>query len=142
MKKQKKLELKLLIYLLQEIGLKGVPFQQAKIIFEPDHKIGGLIEISQKNIETEWKTNFSDDEFHEAINKCITNNWIKTDNLNPYCYLTKEGFDVAQSTKIEQSHGLLKQISNYIEERKGIFSILGFIISLLTFYLENTRGYL
>lgn len=83
---------------------------------------------------------------------CLANSWIEHTTMGVGQYgnlqLTTTGFGVAKSKRKQadllNSRSVFKKISDYIEEHKGLFILLGFIIALagllIKYYGSNGNG--
>ncbi len=83
---------------------------------------------------------------------CLANSWVKHTTLDVGQYgnlqLTTTGFGVAKSKRKQaeqlNNRSMVKKTSDYIEEHKGLFMLLGFIIALagllFNFYGSNGNG--
>ena len=90
-------------------------------------------------INAKSKTSFSVDELIKAANKCLANEWLERKELGAELRnlgITTKGIGVARSKaksdEQKTSRSRLKKISDYIEEHKGLFIVLGFLIAVLT----------
>lgn len=94
-----------------------------------------LSELNQK-----FSTQFSLHDFEKAADKCLAHEWIEkiTKELAANKYnnlgITQKGIGVARSKRkadqLKASRNILKKASDYVEEHKGIFILLGSIIGL------------
>ena len=77
-------------------------------------------------------------ELQRTADICLANSWIKHTTMGVGQYsnlqLSTTGFGVAKSKQKQadllNSRSILKKASDYIEEHKGLFILLGFVIAL------------
>lgn len=91
-------------------------------------------------INLRFSTDFSLSDFQKAADKCLAHEWIEkiTKELAANKYnnlgITQKGIGVARSKRkadeLKASRNILKKASDYVEEHKGIFILLGSIIGL------------
>ncbi len=91
-------------------------------------------------------------ELQRMADICLANSWIKHTTMGVGQYgnlqLTTTGFGVAKSkqkqAELLNNRSILKKTSDYIEEHKGLFILLGFIIALsgllIKYYGSNGNG--
>ncbi len=91
-------------------------------------------------INSKYKTTYSVQELEKAADKCVAHEWIERRSLgSSYSYLgiTPKGVGAARSKarseELKASRSTLKKISDYIEDHKGLFVVLGFMVALATF---------
>ena len=94
-----------------------------------------LSKVNQK-----FNTQFSLPDFEKAADKCLAHEWIekitKDLAINKYNNLgiTQKGIGVARSKRkadeLKANRNFLKKASDYVEEHKGLFILLGSIIGL------------
>jgi len=105
------------------------------------------LSINQKlvdEINNTHKTKFTLNELEKATDKCLAHEWLEHTFINGGKYgslrITPKGVGVAHSKKkaeeLKKSRSILKKISDYIEEHKGLFIALGFSLALATFALK------
>ncbi|MGR5154696.1 hypothetical protein [Photobacterium swingsii] len=90
------------------------------------------------------KEQFTLERLQKAADKCLAHEWLKHTSLGGDKYgqlqITPKGIGAARSRKraeeLKASRGLLKKLSDYIEEHKGLFVVLGFLLALATFALK------
>jgi len=95
-------------------------------------------------INNKHETKFSLNELEKATDICLAHEWLKHMYINGSKYnslgITPKGIGVARSKKkaeeLKKSRSMLKKISDYIEEHKGLFIALGFSLALATFALK------
>ena len=104
---------------------------------------GLLDEINKTN-----KTNYTLEELQKATDRCLAHEWLvhtimgggKHGNLG----ITPKGVGAARSKRrgeeLKASRGFLKKVSDYIEDHKGLFVVLGFLLALATFALKVLGG--
>lgn len=106
----------------------------AKVVtFEVDQKLAD-------EINSAHGTDYSVSDLERAVDKCIANEWIAHRALGEkykYLGITPKGVGAARSKarseEIKASRTRLKKVSDYIEEHKGLFVVLGFLVALATF---------
>jgi SOS response regulatory protein OraA/RecX len=90
-------------------------------------------------INSKYGTSYSVIDLEKAVDKCIANEWIdhrafgeKYKSLG----ITTKGVGVvrskARAEEIKASRSWLKKASDYIEDHKGLFVVLGFLVALAT----------
>jgi hypothetical protein len=91
-------------------------------------------------INAKHNTNYSINDLQRATNKCFAHEWIERISLDrEYTNLrvTPKGIGAtrskAKSEEIKVSRSRLKKISDYIDDHKGLFVVLGFLLTLATF---------
>ena len=102
------------------------------------------LSIDQEFVEEINKGNASNYTLQEkATDKCLAYEWLThTCSGSKYEYLgiTPKGVGAARSKRkaeeIKSSRSLLKRISDYIEDHKGLFVVLGFIVTVGTLALK------
>ena len=89
------------------------------------------------------KTNYTLKDLEKATDKCLAYEWLTHKSCgNKYGDLgiTPKGVGAARSKRkaeeITASRSLIKRISDYIEDHKGLFVVLGFIVAVGTFALK------
>lgn len=106
----------------------------AKVVtFEVDQKLAD-------EINSAHGTDYSVSDLERAVDKCVANEWIAHRSLGEkykYLGITPKGVGAARSKarseEIKASRTPLKKVSDYIEEHKGLFVVLGFLVALATF---------
>lgn len=106
----------------------------AKVVtFEVDQKLAD-------EINSAHGTDYSVSDLEKAVDKCVANEWIAHRSLGEkykYLGITPKGVGAARSKarseEIEASRTRLKKVSDYIEDHKGLFVVLGFFVALATF---------
>lgn len=106
----------------------------AKVVtFEVDQKLAD-------EINSAHGTDYSVSDLERAVDKCVANEWIAHRSLGEkykYLGITPKGVGAARSKarseEIKASRTRLKKMSDYIEDHKGLFVVLGFIVALATF---------
>lgn len=105
------------------------------------------VSIDQKlvdEINNKHETKFSLNELEKAADICLAHEWLKHMFISGSKYnslgITLKGIGVARSKKkaeeLKKSRSILKKTSDYIEEHKGLFIVLGFSLALATFALK------
>lgn len=91
-------------------------------------------------INSKYGASYSVRDLEKAIDKCVANEWITHRALGEkykYLGITTKGVGAARSRaraeEIKASRTWLKKTSDYIEDHKGLFVVLGFIVALATF---------
>ena len=97
-----------------------------------------VIEINNAN-----GTKYTLEELERAADKCLAHEWLKHRAMgSKYGSLgiTPKGVGVARSRRkaerMKSSRSVLKIISDFIEDHKGIFILLGGVIALATFIVK------
>lgn len=99
-----------------------------------------------KDISDEIKKEVTEHNLRELADICLANGWISRTTLGLYSNLqiTLSGMGVINSKRKQQDatdkKGALKKSSEYIDEHKGIFILLGFlgtIIGLIMNYYKR-----
>lgn len=106
----------------------------AKVVtFEVDQKLAD-------EINSAHGTDYSVSDLEKAVDKCVANEWIAHRSLGEkykYLGITPKGVGAARSKarseEIKASRTRLKKVSDYIEDHKGLFVVLGFLVALATF---------
>jgi len=106
----------------------------AKVVtFEVDQKLAD-------EINSAHGTDYSVSDLERAVDKCVANEWIAHRSLGEkykYLGITPKGVGAARSKarseEIKASRTRLKKVSDYIEDHKGLFVVLGFLVALATF---------
>jgi hypothetical protein len=91
-------------------------------------------------INSKHGTSFSIDDLQKAADKCKAHDWLQHTSIGSGKYsdlgITTKGVGAARSKKnsieLLNSRKPLKQASDYIEDHKGLFVVLGFFLALLT----------
>ncbi|WP_255199437.1 hypothetical protein [Vibrio vulnificus] len=95
------------------------------------------------------KTTFTLEQLEKAADKCLAHEWLNRAYLGGGNYkglqITPKGIGVARSKKrsdeLKANRTFLKKTSDYIEEHKGLFLVLGFLLALATLGLKLTGYY-
>lgn len=92
------------------------------------------------DINSKYGTSYSVSDLEKAVDRCIANEWIDHRSLGEkykYLGITTRGVGAARSRaraeEIKASRTWLKKASDYIEDHKGLFVVLGFLVALATF---------
>lgn len=104
------------------------------------------LSIDQKFVEEineDNKTSYTLQELEKATDKCLAYEWLTHISSGPKygsLGITPKGVGAARSKRkaeeINSSRGLIKRVSDYIEDHKGLFVVLGFFITVGTFALK------
>lgn len=85
-------------------------------------------------------TNYSVGDLERAADKCIANEWVDHRALGEkykHLGITTKGVGAARSRaraeEIKASRTRLKKVSDYIEDHKGLFVIIGILVAVATF---------
>lgn len=97
-----------------------------------------------KIINEKYKTNVTLEKMKEVLNKLLSHEYLKRAYLNGDNFsgleLTLKGLGVVNSLRSKEEtkkkRKLLKKISDYVEDHKGIFLVLGFLITVITLFLK------
>jgi hypothetical protein len=95
------------------------------------------------------KSTFTLAQLEKAADKCLAHEWLNYAYLEGSNYkrlqITPKGIGVARSKKrsdeLKANRTFLKKTSDYIEEHKGLFLVLGFLLALATLGLKLTGYY-
>ena len=128
-------EFKILMYLVNYMESTGSTYKTIR--FDVDHEFLTAINDSCDCL-------FTQTEIEAAVDKCLAHEWIERKALGGNRYnnlsITPKGIGAAISKKrseeLRSSRSWLKKISDYIEDHKGLFVMLSFIIALATFTLN------
>ena len=98
------------------------------------------------SINQSSKKKYTINDFQKIINKYITQEWLCYSCLGDRNFrnlkFTQKGMGVAiskiKSDELAQSRNFFKRISDYIENHKGLFILLGFLITVATFTMKFT----
>ncbi|PUE24747.1 hypothetical protein B9Z39_13650 [Limnohabitans sp. JirII-29] len=92
------------------------------------------------HINSKYGTSYSVSDLEKAVDRCIANEWMDHRSLGEkykYLGITTRGVGAARSRaraeEIKASRTWLKKASDYIEDHKGLFVVLGFLVALATF---------
>jgi hypothetical protein len=88
--------------------------------------------------------NYSLRDFEAATDKCLANEWLERKYMGCSMYsnlaITQKGLGVVRSKRrqeeLKKSRSWLKKISDFIEDHKGLFIVLGFLLAIATFILK------
>lgn len=128
-------EFKILNNVLDYMESKGMTYKQVEITIDEE-----LIE----EINTVNKSSHTIEELQKAVDKCFAHEWLKRRGMggNKYSHLqiTPKGVGAARSKQrsddLKKSRSFLKKASDYIEDHKGLFIVLGFLLAIATFGLK------
>jgi len=95
------------------------------------------------------KSTFTLEQLKKAADKCLAHEWLNHTYLGSGNYkglgITPKGIGIARSKKrsdeLKANRTFLKKTSDYIEEHKGLFLVLGFLLTLATLGLKLTGYY-
>lgn len=110
-----------------------------------------IITIDQElvdQINNDNGTNYTLDELKKATDKCFAHEWIKPISMGSDRYsqlrITQKGIGVARSKRkseeLKKSRSILKKLSDYIEDHRGLFIVFGFLIALITLAIKLFGG--
>ena len=128
-------EFKILNNILDYMEFNGTTYKLVEITIDEE-----LVE----QINTANKSSHSLEDLQKAADKCLAHEWLKHSCLggDKYAHLqiTPKGIGAARSKqksdKLKSSRSFLKKSSDYIEDHKGLFIVLGFVLALATFALK------
>lgn len=90
-------------------------------------------------INTKYQTTYTVDDLKIAANKCLAHSWIERislDQMYTYLRITPKGIGAVRSKikseELKLSRTWLKKTSDYIEDHKGLFAVLGFLVASIT----------
>lgn len=97
-----------------------------------------------EEINSDSKISYTLEELKMAADKCLAHEWLKHSYLGSGKYehlkITPKGVGAARSKQkseeLKSSRSFLKKASDYIEDHKGLFIVLGFFLALATFALK------
>lgn len=101
--------------------------------------------LHQLNQHTKEKYNIED--VRKAVDKCLAHQWLEKIGLGNSGYtnlrITEKGVGIAVSkTKQEElkaARSMLKRASDYVVEHKGLFILLGIVVSFLAVIVRFWR---
>ena len=80
------------------------------------------------------------EELHRLVDKCFANSWLEHTVMgNRYheLKLTSTGYGAARSrqrrAEIRRERSIVKKMSDYVIEHRGLFMVLGFLLALASF---------
>jgi len=126
-------EFKILKNVLDYMESKGLTYKSVVVTINEE-----LVE----EINTVNRSSHTLEELQNAADKCFAHEWLKRRGGDKYTqlYITPKGIGAARSKQrseeLKKSRSFLKKTSDYIEERKGLFIVLGFLLTLATFALK------
>ena len=95
-------------------------------------------------INEENKTSYTLAELEKATDKCLAHEWLEHAALGGGKYghlrITPKGIGAGKSEEQKASRGILKKASDYVEDHKGLFIVLGFLLALATLSLKVFGG--
>ena len=97
-----------------------------------------------EEINAENKTSYTLSELEKATDKCLAHEWLEHTSLGGKKYghlrITPKGVGAARSKRKSEekkaSRSFFKKASDYVEDHKGLFVVLGFLLALATFSLK------
>lgn len=128
-------EIKLLLHIVDYMESTGTTYKLVQVSINQD-----LVDrVNRKN-----NSLYTLDELEKATDKCLAREWLKRTALGSGNYshlgITPKGVGAAiskrNSDELKASRGLMKRASDYVEEHKGLFIVLGFLLALSTFALK------
>ncbi len=91
-------------------------------------------------INSKYGTSYSVGDLEKAVDKSVANEWVTHRSLGEKykdLSITTKGVGASRSRaraeEIKASRTWLKRTSDYIEDHKGLFVVLGFLTALATF---------
>ena len=128
-------EFKILNNILNFMESNGTTYKLVEISIDKDL----VDEINAVN-----KSSYTLEELQKAADKCLAHEWLKHSCLggDKYAHLqiTPKGVGAARSKQksdeLKASRSFLKKSSDYIDDHKGLFIVLGFLLALATFALK------
>lgn len=109
---------------------------RSSILFDVDESLVNLVyDITE--------VQYSIEELRTGVSTCLAHEWVENVTIEDRfrnLRITTKGVGVAvssrnKSTEVKEQSGL-KKISRYIEERKGILTLLAALLGLITLYLN------
>ena len=99
-------------------------------------------------INGQSKTSYTLTELENATDKCLAHEWLEHATVGGGKHgslrITPKGVGAARSKrKLEEqkaSRGPLKKASDYVEDHKGLFLVMGFLLALATLSLKIFEG--
>lgn len=99
-------------------------------------------------INEQNKTSYTLTELEKATDKCLAHEWLEHATMGGGKYgslrITPKGVGAARSKRKSEeqkaSRGPLKKASDYVEDHKGLFVVLGFLLALATLSLKIFEG--
>ncbi len=97
-----------------------------------------------EQINSENKTIYTLTELEKATDKCLAYEWLEHTVCGAGKYgslrITPKGVGAARSKRKSEAQkaarGMLKKASDYVEDHKGLFVVLGFLLALATFSIN------
>lgn len=132
-------EFKILIHVIDYMESTGSTYKL--VTLSVDQEL--VDQINEQN-----KTSYTLTELERATDKCLAHEWLEYATKGGGKYgslrITPKGVGAARSKiKYEEqkaSRGPLKKASDYVEDHKGLFVILGFLLALVTLSLKIFDG--
>ena len=99
-------------------------------------------------INEQNKTSYTLTELEKATDKCLAHEWLEHATMGGGKYgslrITPKVVGAARSKRKSEeqkaSRGPLKKASDYVEDHKGLFVVLGFLLALATLSLKIFEG--
>ena len=87
---------------------------------------------------------YSIESLRSAVDVCLAHEWIEKATMGGGNYrslrITQKGIGVYRSKRLQeignQDRSSLKKLSDYIEDHKGLFIVLGFAVTLITLVIK------
>jgi hypothetical protein len=100
-----------------------------------------------EHVYDETKISVTENDLQRVANFCIANNWVKQTTVTSQyggLQLTTTGVGIVKSKQKQKellkNRSIMKKTSDYIEDHKGLFILLGFILALATLLLKYYGG--
>lgn len=94
-----------------------------------------------EQINKENQTAFTLTELEKATDRCLAHEWLEHASIGSGKYgmlrITLKGIGAGRSKRKSEeqraARGVLKKVSDYVEDHKGLFIVLAFLLALATF---------
>ena len=93
-----------------------------------------------EEINDDNQSNYSLEDLKKAADKCLAHEWLKPTSMGKKyerLSITLKGVGAARSTRkaeeLKSKRGVMKKVSDYIEDHKGLFMVLGTLLAIATF---------
>lgn len=123
-------EFKILASIIDFMEANGVTAKE--VTFSADQQLAD-------EINSKYGTCYSVGDVEKLVDKCIANEWVTHQALGEkykHLGITTKGIGAARSRarteEIKASRTVLKKASDYIEDHKGLFLVLSFLVALAT----------
>ncbi|WP_196140641.1 hypothetical protein [Aliikangiella sp. G2MR2-5] len=100
-------------------------------------------ESMTEEVNNKFKTSFTLDELEKATDKCLSHEWVNYRAMGQkygFLGITQKGVGVARSKRksdeLKSQRSWFKKFSDYIEDHKGVFILIGSIVALVTLSLK------